>query len=170
MKRKRIKREKLLLMRRSVNVIGVMMAALYGYILLTTVTPIWVMGRDFVMFSFVAVVSGLLLQRRFPKVGGILTFVAGVLQTGVLIGVMASQDTSVLMALVIALLYTLPIIGLGAAQWYWAHYTLPPDESEGELGVGSRLELPDTQSNEEIVDRGERKSRTRRLRIRLGLA
>ncbi len=165
MKLKRMKREKLLLLRRSLTVIGLMMTALYGYILVGSTNPSWIMGRDFVAFSFVAVIIGLLLQRRYAKAGGMVTFVAGVLQTGVLIGVMMGQSTSVLMALVISLLYTLPIITLGAAQWYWAQYTLPPDEdeSEGELGEVSRLELKDDMSDSLKDDEQPTHEKKRRL-------
>jgi hypothetical protein len=147
MKRK-MKREKIVLMRRSVNVIALMMVAMYTLILLSS-APVWVMSRDFVVFSLVAVLAGLGLQQRNPKLGGAVTLGAGLLQTGMLLAVIMMQSVSLPLAVIMTLLYTLPIITLGAAQLYNAQFTIPPDagSDEGQLIDTTRLEANDSDTN-----------------------
>lgn len=163
MKRKR-KNEQLRLYARSLDVITAAMLLMYTLIILSATNAVWVFGRPFVAVSLAAVLIGWLLGKRWRWIGAAVTVGAGLLQSGVLIGLFMAQGAPLWIAIVTTLLYILPILTLGWGRM-WLILRQPPDSSDTldgqdttRLALHDESEAPAYSDEDKITER-----RTRRM-------
>lgn len=165
-KRKRMKREDYLKLRRSMDVLSLGMILMYGMIIISDTTPIWVIARPFVAISLIAVVLSGVLTLRARRLGGIVLLGVGLVQTLVLMAIVMNQGMALWIAVITALLYTAPILALGAAQINLANRQPPThaDSDHEQHDDHTRLAVSDAMAaTDSPYAEGESERRARRV-------